>query len=113
MMCRLANHAFPCREVLAQLQAVCAGHVSAAQMAVTAASEAFAQPDSATDQFDERAMAVAVWRAASLLPEAVQPALLAPLDMLLKHDRQVCGAWGAVIRQVWGVGGQSFGWSLG
>ena len=84
----ISSPALCCRDVLARLQAVCAGHVAAAQLAAAAAVESYAQPDRA-DQFDESAMATAVSLAASLLPEAVQPALLAPLETLFSRNRQV------------------------
>lgn len=76
-----------CRAELAQLQALCAGHVAAVQTAAAAASESLAH-DSSTDNM-ERALAIALPLAASALPGAVEPFLLDPWELLIKQEPQV------------------------
>ena len=77
-----------CRDVLAQLQAVCVGHVAAVLVAVAPASESFAEA-SRSDDLDESMQASALPLVASALPEAFVPGLLIPLDALMKRPRQV------------------------
>ena len=74
--------------MLAQLQALCAGHVTAAQLGAAEAAASFAVP-SRPDPMDEGTLATVLPLVASALPEAVGPALLAPLDTLVKRARQV------------------------
>ncbi len=89
-----ANRSLHCRRGLAHLLSVSAGHIVAAQVAASAASEAFDLPRT-PDPLDERILATALPLAAGVLLDAVQPALLAPLERLLKRERQVCTPQGA------------------
>ena len=87
-----------CREVLAQLQALCTGHVAAVLYVGQAAAESFATA-SGSDTLDELLLATALPLVASTLPEAFVPGLLAPLDALMARPRQV-RVHGSAVQQV-------------
>ena len=67
---------------------MCAGHVAAAETAAAAVAGSFDQPNRA-DTLDENTLGTALHLVANILPDAVQPALLAPLETLLKRGCQV------------------------
>lgn len=74
-----------CREVLRQLQAVCAAHAAACQAGLAAAAAAA----TADVDMDDRATIFECWLlmdallvVAGVVPSAVEPSLLGPLDEL-------------------------------
>lgn len=70
------------------MRAIYAAHVPAARAAAAGAADALSQAGDVHTVADET-LATGLLVLARVLPEAFEPALLAPLDELFKHQYQV------------------------
>lgn len=79
-----------CREVLTRLRAICAGHVPTVRAAAAAAAalSGGSQPSVPSDPH-QAALVQALLIVASVLPEAIEPLLLAPLELLVEREAGV------------------------
>lgn len=76
-----------CREVLTRLRAICAGHVPAVRAAAAAAAALSGGSQPSVPSYPHQAALVqALLIVASVLPEAIEPLLLAPLELLVERE---------------------------